>query len=110
MRFPTFNPRLGLMRLLILISALGSATGLQACAAPRSAPTILLPQTFREACQGPTGSIDTVGDLGAMMIRQEASLASCEAKRAGIVSLVDAAQAPKPRPWWDRLIPGLSSR
>jgi len=100
MRFPTFNPRLDLMRLLILISAIGFAAGLQACAAPRSAPTILLPQTFREACQGPTGSIDTVGDLGAMMIRQEASLASCEAKRAGIVSLVDAAQVKSPKPWW----------
>ena len=100
MQFPTFNPRLGLMRLLILLSALGFALGLQACAAPRSAPTILLPQTFREPCLGPTGSIDTVGDLGAMMIRQEASLASCEAKRAGVVSLVDASQVKPVRPWW----------
>ena len=35
-----------------------------------------------------------------MMIRQEASLASCEAKREGIVSLVDAAQVKPVKPWW----------
>ena len=96
----TFNPRRAPMSRLILPFALASVMALQACAAPRSAPTILLPQTFREPCQGPTGPLETVGDMGALMVRQEASLASCEAKRAGIVGLVDAAQVKPVKPWW----------
>ena len=46
--------------------------------------------------------------MGAFMVRQEASLASCEAKRAGIIGLVDAAQVKPVKPWWGRLIPGSS--
>ena len=95
-----YNPRRAPICRLILPFALVSVMALQACAAPRSAPTILLPQTFREPCQGPIGPLETVGDMGALMVRQEASLASCEAKRAGIVGLVDAAQVKPARPWW----------
>jgi hypothetical protein len=51
-----------------------------------------------------TDGVKTVGDLAAYSIRQEAEIQSCEAKRAGIVALVDAAQV-KPKPWWKRLLP-----
>jgi len=40
-----------------------------------------------------------VGDLAVFSVQQEAALQSCEAKRAGIVDLVDKAQA-KPNSWW----------
>lgn len=40
----------------------------------------------------------TQGDRDAFMIRQEAALGACEAKRAGLVGMIDAT-APK-RKWW----------
>lgn len=43
----------------------------------------------------------TVGDLATFAIEQEAALAVCEAKRAGVVEIVEAAnKAMNPRPWW----------
>ena len=67
--------------------------------APTS-PRVMVPQTFRTECAGPaTAGVSTVGDLAAFSIRQEAALQTCEAKRAGLVALIDAAQ-PVKRPWW----------
>ena len=40
----------------------------------------------------------TQGDRDAFMVRQEAALRSCDAKRAGLVGMIDAT-APKRR-WW----------
>lgn len=42
----------------------------------------------------------TVGDKDALTVGYEASLKDCEAKRVGLVNLIDAA-APKRR-WWER--------
>jgi hypothetical protein len=47
----------------------------------------------------------TVGDLAAFSIRQAEALKLCDAKRAGVVAIVDAA-APKPRTWWPIRLPG----
>lgn len=61
------------------------------------------PATFREPCKGATGALQTQGDLDAFVIRQEAALQSCEAKRSGLVALIDAA-GPKRR-WWQFIKP-----
>lgn len=67
---------------------------------PRDLLISLLPDTFRAPCLGPaTDGVQTVGDLASFSLRQEAALQSCEAKRAGIVDLVDKAQKPL-KPWW----------
>jgi len=45
--------------------------------------------------------METVGSLGALVVRQEAAVAVCDARRAGVVALVDAhAATVKPRKWW----------
>lgn len=63
-------------------------------------PTLTIPQTFRTECSGPaTDGVLTVGDLAAFSILQAEALKLCDAKRAGLVALIDAAQ-PVKRPWW----------
>jgi len=39
----------------------------------------------------------TIGDLAAFSIAQEVVIQDCEAKRAGLVSLIDK---PAGKPWW----------
>ena len=94
------NPSLGLLRRsLMMFGVLGllASTG---CAGVPTSPRVMVPQTFRTECAGPaTAGVATVGDLAAFSIRQEAALQTCEAKRAGLVALIDAAQ-PVKRPWW----------
>lgn len=94
------KPPLGpLRRSLMMFGTLGllASTG---CAGAPTSPRIMAPQTFRTECAGPaTAGVATVGDLAAFSIRQEAALQTCEAKRAGLVALIDAAQ-PVKRPWW----------
>ena len=92
------NLRRAPMRRLIPITAALSALSLSACAGAPSAQ-IKVPATFRQACVGPTSPMRTAGDRDALLVRYEASLGACDAKRAGAVNLIDAA-APK-RPWWD---------
>lgn len=70
---------------------------LSGCAELPSAQ-IKVPATFRAICERPTSPLRTAGDKDALLVRQEAALGACEAKRAGVVALIDAA-APK-RPWW----------
>lgn len=56
---------------------------------------------FREPCKGPpTADVRTVGDLATWGVREEAELQSCNAKRAALVEMIDAAN-PK-RGWWGR--------
>jgi hypothetical protein len=49
----------------------------------------------------PTAGVQTVGELAAFSVRQEAALQVCEARRAAVVSIVDAHRATvEPKPWW----------
>lgn len=73
---------------------------LAGCATAPQSSKILLPDAFRQPCVGPaTDGVLTIGDLAAFSLRQEAELQACEAKRAGIVDLVDKGQKPL-KPWW----------
>lgn len=100
------NPSLGLLRRsLMMFGVLGllASTG---CAGVPTSPRVMVPQTFRTECAGPaTDGVLTVGDLAAFSIRQAEALKLCDAKRAGVVAIVDAA-APKPRTWWPIRLPG----
>ncbi|WP_454762361.1 Rz1-like lysis system protein LysC [Caulobacter segnis] len=56
---------------------------------PRQA-TLTVPPTLRAPCdRAEVGNLATVGDLGSLVIRQEASVSSCETKRAALVGLID---------------------
>lgn len=92
-----FDPRPALTRRSTLTTAVCCALSLSACAELPSA-RLRVPETFRERCAGPVSAMETQGDRDAFMVRQEAALGACEAKRAGLVGLIDAT-APK-RPWW----------
>lgn len=76
---------------------------LTGCASlPRQA-SLTAPDVLREPCaRAEVGSLATVGDLGALVIRQEAAVSSCETKRAALVGLIDTYSAitkPKRWPW-----------
>lgn len=71
---------------------------------PRQA-TLTVPATLRTPCdRAEVGPLATVGDMGALVIRQEASVSSCETKRAALVGLIDTyADITKPRRWpWSK--------
>ena len=91
------EPRRALIRPSSLIIAASCALSLSACAAAPSA-RIKIGAAFRQPCAGPTSPMRTGGDKDALLIGYETSLQDCEAKRAGLVNLIDAA-APKRR-WW----------
>lgn len=94
------KPPLGLLRRSLMMFGVLGLMGLPGCASLPTSPRVMVPQTFRTECVGPaTSGVATVGDLAAWSIRQEAALQTCEAKRAGLVALIDAAQ-PVKRPWW----------
>ena len=94
------RPLLGpLRRSLMMFAALG-LMGSTGCAGLPTAPRLMVPATFRAECAGPaTAGVSTVGDLASWAIREEAALQTCEAKRAGLVALIDASQ-PRKRKWW----------
>ncbi|MET3665886.1 hypothetical protein [Caulobacter sp. 1776] len=57
---------------------------------PRQA-ALTVPATLRAPCdRAEVGPLATVGDMGALVIRQEAAVSSCETKRAAVVGLIDA--------------------
>jgi hypothetical protein len=64
---------------------------------------------LREPCPRPDfQAVQTVGELAAFSVRQEAAVAVCDARRSAAVAVIDAANAMnaqmaeklKPRPWW----------
>ena len=65
--------------------------------------TIKLPATLKEPCpRAEVGPLETVGDLGALVVRQEAAVKVCDARREAVVSIVEgynAATRPKRWPW-----------
>lgn len=77
------------------------ALALTGCASlPRQA-TLTVPDVLREPCaRAEVGSLATVGDLGALVIRQEAAVSSCETKRAALVGLIDTyGEITRPKRW-----------
>lgn len=85
-----------LNRLFPMMCCLLGAMALTSCAA-KSPPSLTIPQAFREPCIGPDTPVKSIGDLAVFSIRQEVALQDCEAKRAGLVKLVEV---PKKKPWW----------
>ena len=85
-----------LRRLFPTMCCLLGAMALTSCAA-KSAPVLTIPQPFLEPCIGPDTPVKSIGDLAVFSIRQEVALQDCEAKRAGLVKLVEV---PKKKPWW----------
>ena len=90
--------RLTPQRPFLMASCLLGALALTACAANR-APSPVIPQPFREACIGPDTPVITVGDLAAFSVQQEVALQDCEAKRAGLVKLLEPPAEKKP--WYN---------
>jgi hypothetical protein len=85
----------------ILPFLLLSVTALTGCGTlPRQA-TLTVPASLRTPCdRAAVGDLATVGDLGSLVIRQEASVSSCETKRAALVGLVDTyAEITRPKRW-----------
>jgi hypothetical protein len=77
---------------------------LAGCATQAPPMQINLPQSLKAPCErAEIGPLATVGDLGALVVRQEAAVSICDAKRDAVVSIVDAYnQAVKPKRWWQR--------
>jgi hypothetical protein len=84
------------------------ATG---CATATAPPILTIPVSpvLREACPRPDfQAVQTVGELAAFSVRQEAAVAVCDARRSAAVAVIDAANAMgaqmaerlKPRKWW----------
>lgn len=84
------------------------ATG---CATATAPPILTIPVSplLREACPRPDfQAVQTVGELAAFSVRQEAAVGVCDARRAAAVAVIDAtnalsaqmAERLKPKPWW----------
>jgi hypothetical protein len=81
------------------------------CATATGPMTLTIPVSpvLREACPRPDfQAVQTVGELAAFSVRQEAAVAVCNERRAAAVAVIDAANAMgaqmaqqlKPRKWW----------
>ena len=82
-----------------------SVMALSGCASRPPQVSLTVPPTLREPCaRADVGSLATVGDLGSLVIRQEASVSSCETKRAALVGLIDTyAEITRQRRWpWSK--------
>jgi hypothetical protein len=78
---------------------------LTGCATTAPAVQISLPEALKAPCErAEVGPLATVGDLGALVIRQEAAVSSCDTRRAAVVQIVEGYNAAtKPRRWpWSR--------
>lgn len=75
---------------------------LGACATQPGPVQITLPQSLRAPCsRADVGPLATVGDLGSLVIRQEAAVSVCDTKREAVVAIVDGyTAATKPRRRW----------
>ena len=93
-RLKSWKHRLHL-RLFLLMCLLLGTMGLSSCASrPVMQP---IPAPFKEPCKGPIEAVQTVGELAVFSIRQEIALQDCEAKRAGLVKLLEP---PERKPWY----------
>lgn len=81
---------------------------LTGCAKPAPQLTIPVPESLRAPCPRPDPEkVQTVGDLAAFSVEQEASVSICEARKDAAVAIIDAHAKvqEKPAPWWRRLLP-----
>lgn len=88
-----------------------TALAVAGCATATAPPTLTIPISgvLREPCPRPDFlAVQTVGELAAFSVRQEASIAVCNERRAAAVAVMDAhnqlaaqvAEKLKPRKWW----------
>lgn len=95
------KPKVPKLRSLSLLATL-SVLALSGCATQPGPVQINLPQSLRAPCsRADVGPLATVGDLGSLVIRQEAALSVCDAHRGAVVAIVDGyTAATKPRRKW----------
>ena len=95
------KPKVRPMRLTLLLPLL-SVLALSGCATATPPVQINLPEALKAPCErADVGPLATVGDLGALVIRQEAAVASCDTRRAAVVQIVEGYNAAtKPKRWW----------
>lgn len=85
----SFAPKVQTLRFHPL-SPLLFVLALTGCETLASQATLTVPPTLRTPCdRAAVGNLATVGDLGSLVIRQEAAVSSCETKRAALVGLID---------------------
>jgi len=86
-----YRPLLGLL----------SALALTGCATAPGPVQIMIPESLRAPCnRADVGPLATVGDLGSLVIRQEAAVSLCDTRREAVVAIVDGyTAATKPRRW-----------
>ena len=96
------KPLRGLIRRLILLLLIPFAALSASCAAAPKNLMITIPPILHESCpRADVGPLATVGDMGALILREEAALTVCDGRRQALTAIVDAhAQIVKPRPWW----------
>lgn len=77
---------------------------LSGCATLAKHPTIPVPDTFRQACERPDPqNVQTIGDLASFSLQQNAAITVCDAKREGLLDIIDATnKASGARRWWSR--------
>lgn len=95
------KPKVPKLRFLPLL-AMPCVLALSACATQPGPVQINLPQSLRAPCsRADVGPLATVGDLGSLVIRQEAAVSLCDTKREAVVAIVDGyTAATKPRRRW----------
>lgn len=55
---------------------------------------IAVPDSLRQPCpRTPTAEVNTVQELAAFSVKQEADLKTCDARRAAAIAIIDAANA-----------------
>ena len=94
-------PKLRFLPLCVMLSPLA----LTACATQPGQVQIMIPESLRAPCnRAEVGPLATVGDLGSLVIRQEAAVSLCDTRREAVVAIVDGyTAATKPRRWpWSR--------
>lgn len=71
------------------------------CATRPAQLQVTIPDSFKAACVGPsTEGVRAVGDLAAFSIKQEAALADCDAKRSGLLSIVEGVNVKEKKRLW----------
>lgn len=92
------KPPLGLPRLSLALFAMSGCALSASCATKASpSPFLSIPvaENLRTNCPPADNpeAVQTVGDLAAFSIRQEAALQVCDARRGALVATIDAANA-----------------
>lgn len=97
-----FNPRPAATRRFHLPFAMAGLLLSTGCVSAPQPVTPIIPESLRARCAGPaTAGVETIGQLAAFSVRQEAALQVCDERKAAVVAIVDAHKAVvMPRPWW----------